>query len=168
MDLPWICRGSTVDLPLSSQIVKQTNIYSPTNCFSKMQRDTRDLFKILIFIRINRRTLIEGLCLETFAYFRSPTSFAGFICLLSSNLKNSQQASSFSFGCSHNSQNEVQTESLFDAYSTRVTMAYCKQNLTIGIYTVEGSGLLELENNRITGLIGKQYDRFLNGRPNER
>ena len=42
-------------------------------------------------------------------------------------------------------------------------MAYCKQNLTIGIYTVEGSGLLELENNRITGLIGRQYDRFLTG-----
>ena len=42
-------------------------------------------------------------------------------------------------------------------------MAYCKQNLTIGIYTVEGSGLLELENNHITGLIGRQYDRFLTG-----
>lgn len=40
-------------------------------------------------------------------------------------------------------------------------MALCFQNLTIGVYTVQNSGLLELENNRVTGLIGRHIDRFL-------
>lgn len=40
-------------------------------------------------------------------------------------------------------------------------MALCSQNLTVGVYTVQGSGLVELDNNRIVGLIGRHYDRFL-------
>lgn len=40
-------------------------------------------------------------------------------------------------------------------------MALCTQNLTIGVYSVEGSGFAELKNNRMEGLVGKELDKFL-------
>lgn len=39
-------------------------------------------------------------------------------------------------------------------------MSLCFQNLSIGVYDVKGSGLLELENNRLVGLIGREMDKF--------
>lgn len=42
-----------------------------------------------------------------------------------------------------------------------MTLGICSANLSIGVYNVMSDRVLSIVNNRILGIAGKQFDRFL-------
>lgn len=57
--------------------------------------------------------------------------------------------------------NILKLESKRDEDSSRMTIGVCSANISIGLITIVSDEVLSIVNNRITGIIGESFDRYL-------